>query len=237
MTESFRDPRAATSEVIEGPPDLVGPVEIFRPFTIDGREVAVPVPLPGVPEYVTVARAEDEANQFRARLLDDLDESNQQMAYQNDPEVTFGFYASAGTTVSEAIVGLESFANHLLGGHFDQQETFELGERSYSRSEVYNKPLNERFSDFLPILRQVERPTNQGWWPTLRRIQGLAALKRHGVYEPVKRSGLEGEKELTQRFLDLEYRGAARMMLELFEFFVPGWVSPERLAHLPNAPA
>jgi hypothetical protein len=236
MAEAFRDPRHATSEVVEGPEDLRGPVEIFRPFVIEGREVALPAPLIGVSEYVAVARAETEANSLRERLLENLDVSDPQIAYQNDPAMTFGFYAAAGTAVSEAIVGLEAFANRLLGSHFDQHETLEIDDRVYSRRDARNKPINERLSDLLPRVRQVDRPTLEDWWPTFRRIQGLAALKRHGVYEALTRSGLTGEKEFIQRLIDGEYRGAGRMMLDAFEFFAPGWVKPERLAKLPQPP-
>jgi hypothetical protein len=245
MADEFRDPRAATATVTEGPPDLIGGVELYRPFEIDGRLVALPNVIAGIPEYMTVARAEAEANDFRARLLDDLEETNPQVAFQTSTEIAFGFYAAVGTAVTETITGLEGFANHFISRHFDNTGAFVLDDRSYSRSQVYDRPLNERFKLFLPpmIEAQTDRPgvaglspSSEPWWSTFRRIQALAALKRHSVYEAVGRSGLAGEKELVQRFVDQEYRGAAKMMLDLFEFFVPGWISRERLAQLPPPP-
>jgi hypothetical protein len=50
------------------------------------------------------------------------------------------------------------------------------------------------------------------------------------------RSGLTGEKELIQHLIDDEYRGAAAMMRGAFSFFVPGWISEARAAHLPEPP-
>jgi hypothetical protein len=61
----------------------------------------------------------------------------------------------------------------------------------------------------------------------------MAALSRHGVTLPIKRRGLAGKKSLTQRYCDCEYRGAAGMMLEVFEHFSPGWIDARRLARLP----
>lgn len=236
MTKSHSDPRAASATVIEGPLGMTGPVELFRPFEIDGRSVALPKPLAGVAEYVSVARAEASADGLRACLLDDLDERNSQIAFQTNASLVLDFYAAAGTVVSEAIIGLEAFANHFVTGHFDSESTFVLGDASLTKRDVYNVPLNERFADVVPEILDVPRPTSAPWWPTFRRVQALAALKRHAVFDAVKRNGLEGEKELIQRFVDCEYRGAARMMLDVFAFFVPSWVSPERRADMPAAP-
>jgi hypothetical protein len=88
----------------------------------------------------------------------------------------------------------------------------------------------------MPAVMGVPRPTQEPWWPTLRRIQGLAALDRHAVTEPTARSGLTGEKSLVQRFCDREYAGAAQMMFAVFEHFSPGWFSPERASQLPSPP-
>jgi hypothetical protein len=243
VPDQFSDPRAATAIVVDGPADLVGPVEIYRPVRLDGRTVALPAVIPGIAEYITVARAEAEANELRARLSDNLDETNEGVAFQTDATLTFEFYAASGTTVTEAIVGLEEFANHFIGRHFDQNERLQVEETAHSRSDVYDRPLNERFKSFLPVVINAERPgtvegaaTAQPWWSTLRRIQGLAALKRHAIYEPVERGGLVGEKPLLQRFVDAEYSGAARMLLDVFDYFMPGWISPERREHLPEPP-
>jgi hypothetical protein len=47
---------------------------------------------------------------------------------------------------------------------------------------------------------------------------------------------LSGEKRLSQRYIDREYRGGAGMMLELFEYFAPGWIGSARLRELPPPP-
>jgi hypothetical protein len=241
--DSFSDPRAATAIIVDGPPDLVGEVEIYRPVTIDGRVVALPAEISGIPEYITVARAESEANTLRPRLTENLDSRNPDVAFQLDATLAFEFYAACGTTVTEAVAGLEGFANHFVGRHFDKTQILQLAGVEYRRSDIYDRPLNERFKAFLPPIINAERPgtvkappTSEPWWPVLRRVQGLAALERHAVSEPVGRRGLKDEKPLLQRFVDGEYRGAARMLLEVFDFFMPGWISPERQKHLPDPP-
>ena len=236
MSDTFSDPRAATASVVAAPPELLGPVEIYRPFDVDGRLVALPRPLVAITEYVPVARAETMSIELRGHLLDELDERNGEIPFATNASLILDFYSSAGTTVSEAVIGLEAFSNHFISGHFDERETFEFGGNPLSRADVYNMPLNKRLADVLPAIQSVERPTSGSWWPVFRRVQALAALKRHGVFDPVKRSGLAGEKPLIQRFVDGEHRGAARMMLDIFEFFAPGWVAPQRAAELPSPP-
>lgn len=223
--------------VTDGPSELLGQVEIYHPYVIDGRTVALPQFIPGVPEYVTVARAESTADQLRPRLLENLDERNPALGFQPEAALTFDFYAAAGTAISETIVGLEGFANHFIGRRFDESETLELGETTYTRFDTYNLPINERFSDVLPAIVEAERPTSEPWWPKFRQIQRLAVLKRHSIFEAVKRHGLVGEIPLIQRLLNQEYSGAARMMLDVFEFYRPGWISLERAAVLPEPPS
>jgi hypothetical protein len=107
---------------------------------------------------------------------------------------------------------------------------------SQTRRRLSDLPLNGRLSDVLPEIVGRPAPTQESWWPTLRRVQGLAALSRHGVSHPIKRAGLVGEKSLTQRYCDREYRGAAGMMLDVFEYFAPGWIDEQRLGRLPRPP-
>ncbi len=236
---SFPDPRAATAKIVGGPRELLGDSELYRPYEIDGVVVSLPVVLPGVPEYVTVARAEANANDLRVQLLSDLEYSPNPgfPPFQPNASLAIDFYASCGTAIMESVVGVETFANHFVSRHFDERPTFcTIGGKTLSRQEVYDMALNERLTHVLPVLQKTERPTNEPWWTTFRRLQRLAGLKRHGVYDPVEKKGLHGEKPLIQRYLDREYRGAARMMLAAFEFFAPEWISERRREALPELP-
>jgi hypothetical protein len=101
--------------------------------------------------------------------------------------------------------------------------------------------LDERYSLVLPALLDRARPTRTPWWQALRRVQALAALTRHAVTEPVERSGLVGERSLSERIYGGEYTGAARMLYDCFEYFSPQWVpadlrEPEYVpSHSPNS--
>ncbi|HEX6455750.1 MAG TPA: hypothetical protein VF009_04435 [Solirubrobacterales bacterium] len=134
---------------------------------------------------------------------------------------TVAFRLSAGTAVASAAVGLEAYANF----HLDRLPR-------EAAAEAMNRPLNQRYAEELPALFGVDSPTQEKWWPTLRRLQSLAALQRHAVERPVKKSGLMGERSLNQRFYDRQYAGAAEAMLAAFEYFTPGWISGDRQAAL-----
>jgi hypothetical protein len=203
--------------------------------SLGGTELLLPAALPGVAEYVTVAHAEAEADSLLVRLGADLDERGE-IPCQSDAPVVLGFYAAAGTAVTEAVAGLEGFANHHLGRYFDGAAELEHGGKTFDERTARDIPLNERLGMVVPTIAGRPRPTSEKWWPTLRRVQALAALRRHGVTGAVTRSGLEGEKKLVQRFCDREYAGAARMMLDAYECLSPGWIDEERLRQLPPAP-
>jgi len=68
------DPRVAASSVVSGPADLVGNTLVrVEEVTITGQAVHLPASIPGVPQYVAVARAEAQANALWPRLMDALD--------------------------------------------------------------------------------------------------------------------------------------------------------------------
>jgi len=242
------DPRAASVIVEGGPSDLIGDeLQAVVPVFIDGVEVHLPKPLPGVAEYVTVAHAEEQANTWRATLLHDLDERGP-TPYQSDATCCFEFLASAGTAVASGAVGLESFANHHVarfcppqpydatGEPFGPPPTVVVFGEELTFRDLTNKPLHERLGTILPELNGTPRPTSEPWWPKLRQVQALAALNRHGITDPTARKGLQGVKSLTQRLCDREYAGTAAMMREAFEFLSPGWIGAQRAARLPEPP-
>jgi hypothetical protein len=81
----------------------------------------------------------------------------------------------------------------------------------------------------LPAILGVGNPAGKQWWQVFRRAQGLAALTRHAVHEPIERSGLSGKRSLAERYYLGEYQGVTRMMFAVFEHFSPNWVSDDRL--------
>lgn len=94
--------------------------------------------------------------------------------------------------------------------------------------------LDERYKLVLPELMNRPKPSSEPWWPVFRRIQGLAALTRHAIYEPVERSGLSGKKPLAERFYTGEYVGSTRMLFQAFEHFSPNWVPTELRSQWPR---
>jgi hypothetical protein len=231
------DPRVAATTVVTGPADLVGNTLVrVEQVTITGQLVHLSASLPGVPQYVAVARAEAEANALWPRLMDGLDRRGP-IPYQPDAAVVIDFQAAVGSAIAGAVTGLEAFASHHLGRFAAPGQPVIYNGKPHTLRELRDAfSLNQRYADVMPAVMGVPRPTQEPWWPTLRRIQGLAALDRHAVTEPTIRSGLNGEKSLVQRFCDREYAGAAQMMLDVFQHFSPGWVSPERASQLPPAP-
>jgi hypothetical protein len=243
------DPRLKSALITLGPPDLIGS-EVFGAtrVTIDGVVVDLPETLPGVPEYITVAHAEVEANRLRGTLLNDLDRRDPVVPYQGDFARVFDFFASVGTVVGNAAGGLEAFANHHIsifcapqaynanGQPDGPAPTVAVGGETLTFRQITDRPLHERLGQILPELRQSSRPTGEMWWPKLRQVQALAALNRHAILDATSRKGLEGVKPLIQRFCNREYAGAAGMMLAAFEFLVPGWISPARAGDLPPVP-
>lgn len=95
--------------------------------------------------------------------------------------------------------------------------------------EVREICLDERYKRVLPTLLGVHAPSGKKWWQIFRRVQALAALTRHAIYEPVTRSGLTGKRSLAERLYLGEYQGVTRMMFSAFEHFSPNWISDDRL--------
>jgi hypothetical protein len=220
---SFSDPRAASSIVLDGPPDLAGDelvsIDVVK---IDGITVGVPRLMPGAAEWATVRVAEASADAYREAALEQLDGRGSIPCL--DITAAIDFRLNAGTAVASAGVGLEAYANF----HLDRLPV----EAAAAAAE---RPLNERYAEELPTLFGVDPPTQENWWPALRRVQSLAALQRHAIERPVKKSGLVGKKSLNQRLYDREYAGAAETMLAAFEYFTPGWIDAQRREALCNS--
>jgi hypothetical protein len=226
--------------VVGGPPDLVGAtIQVIDIVTIDGETVSMPRPIPGVPEYVSVARSEAAANALRPRLTENLERKGRTTPHQPDLDLVIEFQSAAGTAVASAITSLEAYSNHQLAG-----VTTPAGPggvilydgRPYTIHQVRNMALNDRYADVMPAVMGVSKPTQEPWWPKLRQVQRLAAFNRHAVTEPTGGKGLSGADSLLQRFCNGEYKGTAQMLLDAFEHYSPGWISPERLAQLPSPP-
>ncbi|HXS34634.1 MAG TPA: hypothetical protein VN758_12755 [Solirubrobacterales bacterium] len=186
---------------------------------IDGITVGVPRLMPGAAEWATVSAAEASADAYREAALRQLDRRGQIPCV--DISAAVNFRLNAGTAVASAGVGLEAYASF----HLDRLS-------AETAAAAAKRPLNERYAEELPALFGVDPPTKEDWWPAFRRVQSLAALQRHGVERPVKKSGLVGEKTLNQRFYDREYVGAAKTMLAAFEYFTPDWISDDRQSAL-----
>jgi hypothetical protein len=221
MSPWVPDPRAAATTTMEGE----GLVIVDR-VTIDGRTIDFPRPLPGAPEYAAVVAAEARAEQLRPKLLEDLDERHDPPWQPNTPLV-LDMRGAVGTAVTGAITGMEAFANHHILRTVPSG-TFVLGGNEVTIEYALNMPVNERYRDVLPALLEKPKPTDDSWWQTFRRIQRLAVLQRHALYEPQSGKGLDGERSLAERIYNGEYRGAASMMVSAFEHFSPGWFSDER---------
>lgn len=235
--EYKHDPRMATSTAVGGPPDIVGSqVVICDEAMIDGHYTNIPRLLAGVPEYVAVARAEARADELLRQLVETLvPVDNPPALWQPDATLVVETRAAAGTVVTSAVVGLEAFSSHHVSRSVADPA---VGTLPYDGEEVTPQDirnrfsLDERYKVVLPKLMGRPSPAQASWWPLFRRVQGLAALTRHAIDEPIKRSGLDGEKPLAERFYTGEYRGAAEMLLGVYEHFSPGWISDKRLLEL-----
>jgi hypothetical protein len=239
------DPRIAHSTgVIDGSEeDLV----IVWPVTVNGEEIHVPKLLPGVAEYSAAARAEGEANTLWHEVFEHLDYSVG-MPYPHDEERAVQFFVTASTAVTTCAAGLESFANHHLSrycaplvyddaGNPMPEATVNVGGNDYTFRELSFHSLDTRYRETLPELMSVSRPTGNPWWSKLMQVQALAALQRHGIWDPMRRSGLSSPpKSLAQRYCDREYAGAAKMMLAAFAHFDPAWIKQARMSLLPPPP-
>ncbi len=235
MRGSALDPRVGAATVVAGPADMIGPVVRCDLVHLNGREILLPKAHPGVTDYISVANSESRANALFPQLSEGLDMTGR-VAYQPDASLVFDFQAAGGTAVNSAVTGLEAFTNHHLARYCPPGQSVVYEGETYTLGDLRNMPLNERLGEVLPAFYGRPSPTQEGWWQPFRRVQGLAALIRHAVDEPVKRHGLSGQKSLAQRFCDGDYRGAAAMMLDAFAYFEPTWIDPERLALLPRPP-
>ena len=229
MDELPPDPRIAHAHVIGGPDDLVGDtVIIVDVVKVGGREVHIPRPLAGIPELVACRDAERKAEELRERLLATLVEQGP-APWQPDTTLVVEMRSAAETTVTAAIVGLEAFCSHHILARADPttSQVAYRGEQLTPQEVRDRYSLDDRYKFVLPALLDRPKPSGKTWWQVLRRVQGLAALTRHAVIEPVKRNGLTGTRSLAERFYTGEYVGTARMLDDCFEHFSPNWVPVE----------
>jgi hypothetical protein len=230
------DPRIAGAKAIDSSdPAFVGQeFVILDEVRVAGELVQVPRPLAGVPEYVTVAAAEERADQLLGQLRASLTGRGGGPRWVPDTTLVVEMRAAAESAVISAVVGLEAFGAHQVLRFVDpEKQTLEFDDETLTPRDVRERwSLDERYKTVLPALLGVGNPAGKGWWSTFRRIQALAALTRHAVGEPVKRGGLSDERPLAERFYNGEYRGAAETMLSAFDHFSPGWIDDERLRAL-----
>jgi hypothetical protein len=210
--------------------DLVGnTVVIVDAVYVGGQEVHIPRPLPGIPELVACRAAEERAEELRKQMLATLVKQGP-APWQPDTTLVIDMRSAAETLVTSAVVGLEAFCSHQMLRCLDEGG----GKVTYGGELLTPQALRDRFSlderykFVLPALLSRPKPSGKEWWQVLRRTQGLAALTRHAITVPVRRSGLTGERSLAERFYTGEYVGTARMLYDCFEHFSPNWV-PEAL--------
>lgn len=230
------DPRTASARIISGPTDLEGE-EIVRVETVelDGEQILVPIALPGASEYRTVFQSELRADELRTQIAGNLDRRGE-IPFA-DVRLAHDFRGAAGTAVTSAAAGLESYANFQMERVLRPDDEVDLDKGPpQSLGQLRALPLNERYSRALPVLLRRQVPTSEVWWSDLRRVQALAALQRHAITESHVRSGLQGKRTLAQRLYGGEYRGAAAVMLAAFEHFTPGWIDDQRRQSLVAAP-
>jgi hypothetical protein len=233
---SRHDPRIAAAQVTSGPSDLVGKrLVVVDHVVVEGETIHVPRPLAGVAEFVAVARSEQQAEQLRANLLATLEDRGEYRS-QPDERLVVEMRSAAEAAVTGATVGLEAFANHHLEGAAAANGGLVSIEGDTLSPQEWRErySLDERYKIVLPALLDRPKPTSEPWWPKLRRVQGLAALTRHAIMTPVKRSGLTGERPLAERYYNGEYVGAAAMLLDVFDYFVPNWIDDADLRALPG---
>lgn len=226
MSEQPPDPRIAHAHITGGPPDLVGDTAVIVDVVrVGSREVHIPRPLAGIPELVTCRDTEEKAEALRRRMLDTLVDQGP-APWQPDTTLVVEMRSAAETLVTSAVVGLEAFCSHHVLRCLDEA-TAKVTYRNelLTAQELRDHySLDERFKLVLPELLSRPKPSGKKWWQVLRRAQGLAALTRHAVTEPVKRNGLTGERSLAERFYTGEHVGTAKMLYDCFEHFSPNWV-------------
>jgi len=168
------DPRLAATTVATGPADLVGNQLVkVDEVTIAGQLVHLPAVIPGIPQYVAVARAEADANALWPRLTVGLDHRGQ-IPFQPDAALVLDFQGAAGTVIAGAVTGLEAFSSHHLSRYAIPGQPVVYSGKAYTLK-LREFTLNERYADVMPAVMGVPRPTQEPWWPKLRQIQGLGA--------------------------------------------------------------
>lgn len=225
------DPRIISTTVIGGP--LAGQRIVVVDEVSLGREtVHIPRPLPGVPEFAAVAEAEATAIDLLPRIVQGLIDEGP-AKWQKDATLVIELRAAAENAVVTAMVGVEAFGNHhVLRVAASNGGVVEVGGRTMTPDDVFNLHFDDRYRSALPAILGKGKPTQERWWQALLRTNALAALIRHAVHEPVERDGLSGKRSLAERLYRGEHQGVTEMMLGVFDYFSPGWLSEERLACL-----
>jgi hypothetical protein len=119
------DPRIAASLIVGGPPEWEGKslVAIDR-VTLDGKPVDLPRIHPGIPELVAVGRAEQAAEEMRARMLATLvTQPVGPPLWQPDGMLVVDMRSAAESVVTTAVVGLEAFAGEHINRAADHAGT------------------------------------------------------------------------------------------------------------------
>jgi hypothetical protein len=222
------DPRTADAYVVEGPLKGERLVNLGQePVDIDGTSIYLPQAAPGIAELATVASAEVNADQLISQVSLSARVGEDGFPYQPDETLALDARATAGTVAIVANVGLVAFANYHIARVLGDEPQWEGGD-------PYRIGLVERYRALLPTLLERPRPTQESWWPVLRRINGLSGAVRHPRPGRLRKKGLEGERTLEQRLFGGEYRGATAMLVGAFNFFSPGWVPQRKLAAFTN---
>ncbi len=239
MGSNEPDPRIAHAYIVQGA-EMLTPGEaivIVDMVTVGGTEMHIPRPLAGMPELVTCREAESRAEELRAKLLSTL-VNHGTVPWQPDTTLVVEMRAAAETTVTSAVVGLEAFAAHHVLRLLDVNTgTVTIDDTALTPQEVRGGfSLDDTYKQVLPALLEKASPAQLPWWQDLRRTQGLAALTRHAITEPVERKGLSGRRSLPERLYRGEYVGTAAMLEACFEYFSPNWV-PQPLRGKPSAGA
>lgn len=222
------DPRITSTSIVGGP--LAGErIVAIDEVRLNREVVHVPRPLPGVPEFVTVADAELKANKLLPQIVQGLVDEGP-AKWQKDATLVVEMRAAAESAVVTAMVGVEAFGNfQVLREASSRNGTVNVNGREMTPEEVFDLHFDNRYRSALPAILNKPSPTQEKWWPALLRVNALAALTRHAIHEPTERDGLSEKRSLGERFYRGEYQGVTEMMLGVFDYFAPGWLGDDRL--------
>ena len=154
MPDYPADPRTADAIALSGDLARLRLVNVAR-VRMNGMEVDLPRPAPGVAESATVAMAEAEANRVMSEITADPDWGGA-VPYQPNEALVLKGRSLAGTVATSASVGLEAFANFQLHRALGDEPVWE-------RRDPTRLALHERYADILPTVLEVSKPTAEPW--------------------------------------------------------------------------